>query len=162
MTTTLKYFPTSPLNFLPSFALSDEANDVRDSVAGVYANLANAESLNARNVREFHNTYLDAREDDWDGYQAKPVSVETFKRAKTFLEECFGRFPVPSSGATPGGALSFEWYLAPTKRFIVSISEEDELAYAGLFGSATVHGTEVFRGEFPQALAQHLSRLYPI
>lgn len=161
MTTTLKYFPSSPLIFSPSFALSAEATDVRESVAGIYANLVNAESLHAQTVREFHDTYLDAKEQNWDGYEAKPVSVATFKRAKAFLEECFEHLPAPVTGATPSGALSFEWYVAPTKRFMVSISDEDEIAYAGLFGSSSVHGTEVFHGELPQVLTQHLNRLYP-
>ena len=160
-TTTLKYSPALPLSFFPSFAFSDEASGVRNRVAGVYATFTDAESLNAQNVRDFHNTYLDAKEQNWDGYDAKPVSEVTFKRAKVFLEKCFGRFPAPSSGATPSGALSFEWYLGPTKRFIVSISDEDEIAYAGLFGSASVHGTEAFHGELPQALPQYLNRLYP-
>ncbi len=161
MTTTQRYLPAFPFSFEPSFAVGEDASNVRGSVAEVRANLASAESLNARNLREFHDTYLDAREENWDGYSAKPVSDETFKRAHRFLEACLSVFPGPSTGATPSGSLSFEWYVAPTKRFIVSIDDGDEIAYAGLFGSASVHGTELFQAEPPQILAQYLSRLFP-
>ena len=161
-TTTLKYLPGVPSSFFPSFALGVEATYVRKGVADAHANFITAESIHAQNMREFQNMFFDTKEENWDGYAARPVSAATYYRAKAFLKQCLGRYPAPASGATPTGSFSFEWYVAPTKRCIVSISEEDELAYAGLFGSATVHGTETFHGELPPAFSQYLGRLYPV
>jgi hypothetical protein len=60
---------------------------------------------------------------NWDGYQAKPVSKDAFRRAYFFVEALPLDTPIPSVGAEPDGHLTLEWYRAP--RRVLSVSPED-------------------------------------
>jgi hypothetical protein len=120
----------------------------------------NAESLHGPAIRELEDTFLDCRGQNWDGYGAMPVSGETFLRARGFLNRLVTQFPTPTTSATPGGSLAFEWFVSPRRRFLVSIDQGERIAYAGLFGSDPVHGTAVFTDEVPQEIVHHLRRLF--
>jgi hypothetical protein len=119
-----------------------------------------AESLHAQTYREFCNIFLDSREDGWDGYSALAVSDSAFLRSEEFLKQCLERYPAPMSGGTPSGSLTFEWYVSPKQRFMVSIGADELIAYAGLFGSSTVRGTEPYVSDVPPIIWTHLNRLY--
>lgn len=157
----LQYRPIPDYGYVPSNAAGVEAGSLESNLAAVENKFADAESLHALTYRELCNNFLDGREEGWDGYGAQPVSDAAFVRSKRFLKQCLGRYPAPVSGATPGGSLTFEWYAAPDRRFMVSIGPDELIAFAGLFGSSTVRGTEPFVSDVPPAVWIHLSRLFP-
>jgi len=126
----------------------------------VLQSFQNAEALQAHAVRELQDAFLDSREPGWDGYGANAVPDEAFLRAKTFLDHVLKRFPSPTAAATPNGSLAFEWAPGNGRRFIVSIGEEDLLAFAGIFGSETVHGTATFVQDLPRSVGENLRRVY--
>jgi hypothetical protein len=110
--------------------------------------------------RELEDSFLDGREEGWDGYEALPVSDGAFLQARAFLNCALAHFPAPTVSATPGGTLNLEWFVSPQRRFLVSIGADERMAYAGLFGSDSIHGTATFAGDVPPEIVQHLRRLF--
>ena len=143
----------------PNRATSDEATRLAQSLERVLQSFRSAETLHAHAVRDLQDAFLDSREPDWDGYGANAVSDEAFLRARMFLDHVLKRFPSPTAAATPNGSLALEW-AANGRRFIISIGEEDLLAFAGIFGSETVHGTATFVQDLPRAVWENLRRVY--
>jgi hypothetical protein len=158
---TLQYRPDLDSGYASSNAAGVEADALESNLAAVEKKFADAESLYAQVHREFCNNFLDSRVEDWDGYGALPVTDAAFLRSREFLKKCLGRYPAPTSGATPRGSLTFEWLVGRDRRFMVSIGADDLIAYAGLFGSSTVRGTEPFVSDVPPTIWAHLGRLYP-
>jgi hypothetical protein len=160
-TLTLQYRPKLDSGYLPSNTAGADADSLKSNVDAVEKKFVIAESLHAQTYRDFCNNFLDSREEGWDGYGALPVADAAFLRSERFLKLCLERYPAPLSGTTPSGSLTFEWYVAPDRRFLVSIGADELIAYAGLFGASTVRGTEPFINDVPPAIWNHLHRLYP-
>ena len=161
MSTTAEFRGISEgFGFCGSAGISPEAEFLNSQFHGVAEHFRNAETLHGQSTRELQDAFLDAREGNWDGYDALAVSDKAFLRAQRFLRAVLPRFPVPSSGATPSGSLSLEWFVSPKRRFLVSIGEEDQIAFAGLFGSNPIHGTTVFGDDLPPEITYYLNRLF--
>jgi hypothetical protein len=144
----------------PSRATSDEATRLSEALEKVSQSFQKAEALQGYAVRELQDAFLDSREPDWDGYGAHAVPDEAFLKARTFLEHILRRFPSPTAAPTPNGSLAFEWAPGNGRRFIVSIGEEDLVAFAGIFGSETIHGTATFVQDLPRSVGENLRRVY--
>ena len=97
---------------------------------------------------------------NWDGYEADPVSIRSLENAEDFAKTLPTKFPVPEITADPDGEVSFEWYIEPQQVFSVSIGDNNQLSYAGLFGKNKTHGVEYFRDELPKTILENLCRLY--
>lgn len=155
--------PTRSSRFSTSRATSSDALTVSEKLREVKAAVRSSDFLGGvtrKAVGELTNMFLDCFRPNWDGYDSSPVTAQTFANARAFLEEFGGDWPKPSIGTDPDGELSLEWYRAPKLRFSVSIGPDPTLAYAGMFGSSTVHGTDTFVDEVPEGIVQNLRRLY--
>ncbi|MGH9891758.1 MAG: hypothetical protein ACREA0_07215 [bacterium] len=102
----------------------------------------------------------EAASDNWDGYGGQAVTYGVKLRAQAFLDALPEGVPLPIIGLDPDGEIAFEWYLGPRQVFSVSVGERYEVAYAGLFGVNSSHGTEYFMDELPSAVMDNLRRLY--
>lgn len=109
---------------------------------------------------ELASVWEECRVDDWDGLGAHPVSQDSLRNTYCFLESLPIGFPAPSIGAEPDGHLTLEWHVAPRRTLSVSVSPDDELVYAGLFGPSRVNGTEAFFGEVPNSILDLIRRVY--
>lgn len=105
------------------------------------------------------DVFCQSSKPNWDGYDALPVSQETFVNAKTFLDAFPANLPMPELSVDPDGEISFEWYATPRKVFSISIGAGNVLTYAGLFGTSKVQGTENFNGQIPPTLFEHIARV---
>jgi hypothetical protein len=144
-----------------TLASGSDAEVVGDGLEKVRRSFDAAFSLNGRVRVELINSFLDARTPDWDGYDALPVADAAYARAEMFLRRCLEQFPAPQCGASPSGSLVFEWSRTPDRRFMVSVGEEAHLAFAGVFGDDSKHGTAVFGRDLPTDIVDGLRRLFP-
>jgi hypothetical protein len=161
MTPSLTYRPNaSGFDFTPSRATGTIASDLLDQLRKLIEAYQSAESLQGRAVRELQDTFLDCRCKNWDGYDALSVPDAAFLQAKEFLALAVRRFPAPTASAMPGGSLTLEWIASPSRRFMVSFSGDDQIAFAGVFGSATVQGTATFVNDVPMEISKYLVRLF--
>lgn len=160
MTATLSFRPTANFNANPSRATGSEAYDIREKFQRFSESLQRAESLFAHPIRELGDAFLDCRRENWDSYDAQGVPDKAYLQTKSLLSQVLGVFPTPTASANPSGSLTLEWFVAPSRRLMVSVDGEEQLAFAGLFGSETVQGTASFVHDFPLELFWLLKRLY--
>ena len=110
--------------------------------------------------REIYRTYSECSVPDWDGYDAIPISENTFSKALKLAQLLPGDLPLPEAMPEPTGEIAFEWYQDKTHVFVISIGEENVISYAGLFGvHSQTHGSEYFTPQIPLLLISHISRL---
>jgi hypothetical protein len=96
---------------------------------------------------------------NWDGYEAEPVSEDTYQLASQLLKALPLGTSMPDIGAEADGNLTMEWYRSPRRTLSVSISPEGELHYAALIGASKAYGTEPFFGEVPEAIMSLINRI---
>jgi hypothetical protein len=89
---------------------------------------------------------------NWDGYGAKPVSMDTFAKALAFLDVLPSTFPRPEISALPDGEIAFEWRFGPRRLLTLAINESGRLTYAALTGRGYLHGTEYLLDALPRQI----------
>lgn len=104
--------------------------------------------------------YLEALEDNWDGYGAIAPTKETYDVACSFLNYLPSSVPDPDVEIDPDGEVSFDWYIRPRMTFSVSVGPTGRLSYAGLYGRSTTYGTESIIEGLPAAILGNIGRLY--
>ena len=108
------------------------------------------------------STYQECSEQNWDGYDALPVSQATYDEAVRFLNALPSWMPTPKIVPEPSGDIGFEWNFGKNRVLAASVSGTNRITYAGLLGTGNkAHGTEVFDGSIPQTLVDHITRIYP-
>lgn len=155
--------PKSPPAMVCTVGLSRHAQFVDQSARDHLATFRQARFLDdgRRAVQsELAGQQEDCARRGWDGYDAEPVSIGTYRYAVRFVEALPAGFPMPSVGAEADGHLTLEWYRNPSRVVSVSISPEGCLHYAALLGAnVRKSGTEPFLGEVPSDLLQLIRRV---
>jgi len=105
-------------------------------------------------------TFMETRENGWDGYGAAAVHPDTYRVARRLLDALPHGFPLPTFGAEPDGHITFEWHRAAKHTVSLSISPEGDLHFAALHGTERDYGSRVFFGELPARIAELVRRLY--
>lgn len=109
---------------------------------------------------ELADVWRECSQPDWDGYNAVPVSGESYENAKRLVAALPPGTPQPTAGAEPDGQMTLEWRRSRRRTLSISVSPDDDLHYAALLGPARSCGTEPFRGETPQMLLDLIRRVY--
>lgn len=109
--------------------------------------------------QSLNELYRECSEANWDGYGAKPVSVDSIHEAFKFCQ-MIPSFPMPQMLAEPSGEIGLEWYKDKKMIFVISFNGKEMITYAGIFGSNKIHGTEYFSDSIPSVIIENLRRLY--
>jgi hypothetical protein len=104
----------------------------------------------------------DCTKQGWDGYNAIPVSPATIELAKSIIAVFPYNMYCPEISAEPDGHVSFEWYRSPLRVLSISITQDGDIHYAALIGSAKAYGTEQFKGTFPHVILDIIQRIFAL
>lgn len=111
-----------------------------------------------KSINELQSIFAECDSANWDGYDAYPVTADTYNLARQFLK-ALPPYSEPSSiGAEPDGHLTLEWYHSSRWLLSLSISPEGMLYYAALFGTSRQYGCEPFFGNVPQPIMNLINR----
>jgi hypothetical protein len=111
-------------------------------------------------LQSIDNLYKAYSSENWDGFQAKPISIKALEEAKKLISLLPSTFPLPEVMPEPGGEIAFEWYKNKQYIFIISVGGNNIITYAGIFGEANkTHGTEFFSDSLPSLIIQNIQRL---
>jgi hypothetical protein len=111
-------------------------------------------------LQEMASVQEECSQPGWDGHQAEPVALETYRHAYAFLEAYPPEMPLPTVGAEPDGHLTLEWHRNSRRTLSVSVSPSGELHYSALIGPSSAYGTEFFLGDVPPSLFDLIRRIY--
>lgn len=111
-------------------------------------------------LEHLEEVYEECSEPNWDGYEAEPISYETYLEARKLLTMIPSSLPMPEILAEPDGEVGLEWYTNRYSVFVVSVAGRNIITYAGLFGKSNkVHGTEFFTDELPPNIVSNIRRV---
>jgi hypothetical protein len=104
--------------------------------------------------------YKECTEANWDGYNASPITLNTFYEALQLINLLPSALPMPEILAEPDGSIGFEWRKGQKLIFVISVEGKHKINYAGIFGSNKIHGSEYFGEMLPSVVIENLRRLY--
>ena len=102
----------------------------------------------------------DAERPNWDGYGARAISAESVKHARALINALPPSMPFPKPSVDPEGLVSLEWYVGPSRSFLLTVGDHGELWYAGLYGEDRNRGLGHFAGSIPSAVVEGIRRVY--
>ncbi len=112
-------------------------------------------------LEQLDQIYDECSEPDWDGYEADPISLDTYLEARKLLSMIPVSLPQPQISAEPDGEIGFEWYKDKYSIFVVSVGGNSILTYAALFGKdCKTHGTEFLGRELPPNVVPNVKRVF--
>lgn len=148
---------------LPSVdrGLSDDACTIRGLVSGPEAVTPSisADDYSRVAVEALKEAFSQAREQGWDGYEAKPADPSAFAYAVRFLNILPTDTPFPEIAIDSDGDFAFEWDRGPRRVFSVRVTRDGTIYYAGLEGASTFHGSEPFSEGIPSAVSAGVRRV---
>ena len=104
---------------------------------------------------------LDACADAAKDEATEPVAATAYTTAEVILAALPPGIPLPEISVHSDGEIALEWHETKRRVLTLSIGDEGSLAFAGLFETSTIYGTEVFDGSIPSPIEGFLARLYP-
>lgn len=109
---------------------------------------------------ELSQIYVNFRQPNWDGYNASPITAETFFAAKSFFELLQDSINVPEVMADPDGDIAFEWNNKDNS-LTVAVNSTGHIAFAGYFrDNATIHGSEAIDDSAVETVERLIDRVY--
>ena len=106
-------------------------------------------------------TYEECLAVNWDGYNAKPIALDAYLEARSLIASFPLSLPLPEVVPEPTGEIAFEWYKDKHHVFVISVSGNNIITYAGLFGKLSkTRGTEYYTDSLPSIIIENIQRLF--
>jgi len=119
--------------------------EMTSSSTDIVAGVRQLQSLLGR----LNEVFNEAKERDWDGDNAEPVSDSTYYNATKLLLVITGNLPAPEISADNDGFIEFEWY-KEGRSFSLYITDTNLVLYAGFYGKEDrLSGRFNYEGFFP-------------
>jgi len=115
-------------------------------------------------LKNLDEVYDECSVENWDGYNAQPVSQDAYFEASKLLKifpTSSISLPMPDIGPEPDGGIGLEWYKDKGFSFLVSINGKNIITYVGRFGkNKHFYGTEKYKDSVPEIILYGLKRLF--
>jgi len=158
------YQGSSPLfNIHADRGVSQEAVNLQEGIKRISTALSQSIVLGGKTretVRALNEVLEEHATPNWDGYGAKAVDFGSYLEAERFIHSLPITVPSPEITVEPDGEIAFEWRNGPRCVFSVSMGNNGELTYAGLFGRSKTHGTEYFGDGLPRTILDNIQRVF--
>lgn len=126
---------------------SAEAGFIRKSVQAVTESAEKSQALfgsKAEAIERIWALHNECSVDNWDGYRARALPLDSIFRAIAFIRALPSNLPIPEFTAESDGAISLDWGVTPFRSISLSIGASDRLGYAWLDGSERGHAVAFF------------------
>lgn len=98
---------------------------------------------------------------NWNGYNAPPIRKKVYKEAKKIIENLPPNIPMPDIVPEPDGDIGLDWYKEEHFGFTISVSGNNKINYAGVFGEGnTTSGNMYFKESIPSIIIYHIEFLF--
>ena len=99
--------------------------------------------------QEVNELLESAGEENWDGEGALAITLSTVAIAQRLIDEFPGYVGNPDVAATPHGEIDFDWVIGQDTMLTVSVGPSNQIAFAGIFHTTRLHGSEDWGGTLP-------------
>ena len=137
-------------------------------ISGIFGKLAShwlgsatGQSRIAEPTAALIELYQRCRVADWNGEDADAITIEVLVEAKKLLDLLPSSIPTPEFLPEPTGAIAFEWYQGRNRVYVLSVSGNKTIEFAGLLGLGNeIHGKANFEESLPQIIQGQLREFF--
>jgi len=154
---------TNPTVFNKNVGVSDSASEIWRDTENIRNYFAGSVTFGEHLAKVLEVLLKEKEEhsiDNWDGYGAKAINIDSYNYALYFALSLPSSIPIPEIYVNPDGYVTYEWYEGKRRVFSVSVGNRNELAYAGLYGASKTYGVEYMYEEIPENIIGNINRLY--
>ncbi|MBL4900256.1 MAG: hypothetical protein JKX76_11570 [Colwellia sp.] len=127
-------------------AFSDSAKTLKEIEENAFSHFSDSivnETVYDSVANALFTAYFQCMNDNWNGYDARAISLSTLNKAMTFFSCLPETLPKPEVTPEPDGEIALEWYGDDGGVFSISVNKDKQLSYSGLFADGSkVHGEE--------------------
>jgi len=105
---------------------------------------------------ELLETFNECSHANWDGYDAAPISTDSYQEAESFLDSLPVILPSPYIVPQPDGGLAFEWHGEENKIFVASFKGKKIIYLSWFFGNQNSGGSG--RAELSEVIPNYIVR----
>ena len=139
-------------------AISGAYQQLRRQIQDTYA--AIKETTAKHGIKSLLNeVYEEYNEMDWNGYGAQPIKREACVEAWKLLQMLPSSLPLPEIMPERDGSIALEWTEGPHATFVINVSGNNVINYAGIFGTNRINGSAYFDDFLPQMIIDSIFRL---
>jgi hypothetical protein len=148
--------------FGPNRGVSEDAVELQVKIMRLSSDEPQSMILDKQKLlQELYEVFRECSEVNWDNYGARATNLDFFSEALRFLKTLPLTLTRPELTVDPDGEIAFEWYGDRSRRvFSVSVGSNNELTYAGIFGSSKSNGNEYFGDELPKTILDNIRRVF--
>jgi hypothetical protein len=152
----------TPISIIWDSGVSDSAQKVKDATGEIRESLASTYTMGKvlKTLDELAEVGRKHSMDGWGGDGTKAVNQTSYSNAVKFALALPSNLMTPEIYVDPDGIITFEWYEDKRRVYSVSIGNQGELSYAGLFGLNRTCGTEYLTGNVPELVINNVKRVY--
>lgn len=147
-------------NFGQNRGISEYAKVVSDSLDDLRKEVKNEnESFGSsliETLKELDEAALDASVANWDGFGGKKIDKESYINAQKFLNNLPVGVSMPEVSIHPDGEVALEWFKNRKYVLTVSISSDEEIAYAFRFGLSKGYEKKYFGDDIPETVLEKI------
>lgn len=154
---------TSPCAYYVSSGVSESAVEIQEATMNLKFDFARSVTFGEHIAKMLDSLIIACEEysrENWDGYNAKAINMESYRNAVNFALSLPFNIPNPDIYVAPNGEVTFEWYEGKRKIFTISIGKENELTFAGLYGASKEYGVEYIIQDIPESILERINKLY--
>jgi hypothetical protein len=152
------------LNKYVDLGCSRDASIIAESIRNALAEIHDSKVIGSYYQnweKAINNAVSQSLEDNWDGFGAKAVDINSYENAVRFCRMLPITIPIPEIYVDNNGMLEFEWYKEPRKIMSVTVKNDNKLVFAGLFGRENkAYGTEELGQKLPKTIFDYLQRVF--
>ncbi|MFQ5787652.1 MAG: hypothetical protein ACE5H1_06690 [Thermodesulfobacteriota bacterium] len=164
MSTAIPWIDCASISNFPTVGFGPDSLKLEEYYYSIVREFRKAETLGRMEeaLQSLNEVVMECSEKGWDGYDARPIAEAAYNDARRLIENLplTSFIPMPEIIPEPGGEIGLEWSKGSRQVFVVSVIGDNEVIYAGLFGTNKTHGTEYFGDSLPSIVIENLKRLY--
>ena len=112
-------------------------------------------------LKTLDNIFNECSKKNWNGYNAPPLRKKAYNEARKIIEELPPNIPMPDIVPEPDGDIGLDWYREKHFGFTISVSGNNKINYAGVFGEGnTTSGNMCFKESIPFVIIKHIEFLF--
>lgn len=111
-------------------------------------------------LSEVHEILLDCSKEGWDGYDAEPITYDSFVAALEIINSLPEKVVPPCIAPEPSGEIAMEWRIGNQILLSISVTGR-EIVYAAILGGGSkLHGQERYFDSLPSKVLEILARYF--
>lgn len=146
----------------PNIGFSSDSNKSTKLFAKAIGALRNTISMGrpyADTIELLNSVFTESSEENWDGYDALPVTANAYWEARSLIEMLPSNLKMPDILGGTDGEIILEWYRDSRRLFAISITGKNELIFAGLIGPNSIRGTTYFGDSIPEEIIKYIQKI---